>query len=147
MTKMGDILDAVNEKLVKGFPERTVYVNFCPDNFIRPCFLIEFTSSKQSAASYYINEVSVFITITCFEETDEYSVSSQEELIRIQGEVLSLFGDGVLAVGDRFLDIDTGAGGCDANCSFVDLQLKFFDDRSKTKENEVIMENLNLSVN
>ena len=147
MTKTGDILDAINAVLVKAFPDRQVYVNFCPDDFKRPCFLIEFVSSAQTAASYFVNELTVYFTITCFEKTGKYSISSQTDLIRIQSEVLSAFSGVVLPVGDRYLDMKTSAGGCDAACSFVDLQLSFFDDKLREEKQHEIMEEIKLSIN
>ena len=147
MTKTGEILDAINAILVKAFPKRPVYVNFCPDDFKRPCFLIEFISSTQIAASYYTNEITVYFTITCYEEVDEYSISSQTDLIRIQGEVLEAFSRGVLQVGDRHLELMTSAGGCDASCSFVDLQLSYFDDKLRKESQEERMEEIKLTIN
>ena len=110
MTKTGDILDAINAVLVKAFPKRPVYVNFCPDDFTRPCFLIEFISSTQTAASYYVNELTVYFTITCYEKVNDYSISNQTDLISIQGKVLAEFSGGVLRVGDRYLKLMTSAG-------------------------------------
>ena len=147
MTKTGDILDAINAVLVKAFPERPVYVNFCPDDFKRPCFLIEFISSAQTAASYYVNELTVYFTITCYEKVNDYSISNQTDLIRIQGEVLAAFSGGVLAVGDRYPKLMTSAGGCDASCSFIDMQLSFFDDKLREKTQEELMEEIKISIN
>lgn len=146
MTKTGDILDAINAALVKAFPERPAYVNFCPDDFKRPCFLIEFISSTQSTASYYVNELTVFFTITCYEAVDDYSISSQTDLIRIQGEVLEAFSGGVLQVGNRHLGMLTSAGGCDTSCAFVDLQLSYFDDKLREKKEEQLMEEIKISI-
>lgn len=69
MTSASDILDAIAAVLAKAFPKRPIYVNFCPDDFKRPCFLIEFISSTQTAASYFVNELTVHFTVTCFEKT------------------------------------------------------------------------------
>ena len=147
MTKTGDILDAINAVLVKAFPKRPVYVNFCPDDFTRPCFLIEFISSTQTAASYYVNELTVYFTITCYEKVNDYSISNQTDLISIQGKVLAAFSGGVLRVGDRYLKLITSAGGCDASCSFVDMQLSFFDDKLREKTQEELMEEIKISIN
>lgn len=147
MTSTSDILDAIATVLAKAFPKRPIYVNFCPDDFKRPCFLIEFISSTQTAASYFVNELTVYFTITCFEKTGKYSISSQTDLIQIQSEVLSAFSGGVLPVGDRYLELMTSAGGCDAACSFVDLQLSFFDDKLREETQEELMEEIKLSIN
>ena len=146
MTKVEDILDAVNAVLVTVFPDRPVYVNFCPDEFQRPSFLIEFISSNQTAASYYVNELTMYFTITCYEALDDYSISSQTDLIRIQGEVLEAFSGGALQVGNRYLEMQTSSGGCDATCSFVDLQFLYFDGKPWSEEHEELMEDMNLTV-
>ena len=147
MTKTEDILDAINAVLVNAFPDRPVYVNFCPDNFKRPCFLIEFISSAQTATSYYANEMTAYFTITCYEDTDEYSISRQTDLIRIQGDVMEAFSGGVLPVGDRYLELMSSAGGCDASCSYVDLQLSYFDDKLREEKQHEIMEEIKISIN
>lgn len=33
-----EILDAVNARLLEKWPERTVYINVCPEDYERPSF-------------------------------------------------------------------------------------------------------------
>ena len=42
-----EILDAVNARLLEKWPERTVYINVCPEDYDRPSFWLEVTRDQR----------------------------------------------------------------------------------------------------
>lgn len=146
MITTNQIIDAINKMLIGKYPKRTVYINLCPKGFDRPNFLIEAITSKIRAANRNTVEITAYFTVTCFEKIDSYSNSAMTELLDIQNGVMDLFNQGYIKVSDRSLDIQASTGGVDFDCSYVDLQLKYYDDRTDEKKNVPMVKNIDLSL-
>ena len=49
-----EILDAINLRLLKKWPDRTVYVDVCPVDFDRPSFWLAVEEDGQTDASRFL---------------------------------------------------------------------------------------------
>lgn len=137
------IMDAINGLLVEKYPNHTVYIDPCPKQFERPSFLIEIITVDQEAVNRRTIQETVYITITCFDETDDYKHSDTTNLLTVQQGVLDIFRSGYILVDGRAVKVKASSGGRDFDKAFVDVQVEYFEDRSDTADttpliNEVI---------
>lgn len=137
-----ELMKAVNLALVQNFPQRPVYWNTVPDDFSRPSFLIQYVSGSLNGDNYSLVEQTAYFTITIFEAVNEYSISSQEELLESHDRVLRIFRAGYVPAGERALKVSASSGGIDENQSFVDLQFTFFDTRDLEQPEYQLMQKL-----
>lgn len=130
-----NILDEINRLLVQKYPEHTVYIDLCPKNFDRPCFLIELVNIQQRPINAKTIQETDYFTITCFDITDDYSHSDTINLLMIQQGVLEIFRKGYISVDDRAIDVIASSGGRNFDQAYIDLQFEYFDDRSDAIDN------------
>lgn len=135
MVKQKDILREINIILVKAFPKYAVYINNCPKDFERPSFLLELVRMSQRDVSRNTFEKTVYFTITCFTTIDERYHSDAEDIIELQENVLQLFAQGYVKVGDRAIKVQGSTGGIDTDRAYIDLQLEYFDNRTDEEDN------------
>ena len=133
MIKQSDIMAAINQLIVTAFPDHTVYIQKCPEDFDRPSFLLEYIKISQRDVSMASVEKTVHFTITCFVESGNHDEPEMDRLANLQDNVLCLF-QGYLEVKDRALNVKSIGGGIDANRAYIEIQFGFFDDRTDTKE-------------
>lgn len=146
MIKTSEVLDAINSALVKKF-NCTVYIDFMPEDFERPSFFLTLISEKTSDVNRYTVERTKNFKLICYESKNEYFLSSSLDLIRMQEEACILFETGKLQVKDRMLNISTAVETeLSTDTIFINIEVKFFDDRCIEKEKNEIMKTLNLDV-
>lgn len=116
--------------MVEKYPGYTVYIDLCPKQFERPCFLIELVTADQKSVNRSTIQETDYYTITCFDTTDDYSHSDTVKLLTVQQGVLDIFRDGYISVDDRAVNVKASSGGRDFDKAFIDLQFEYFDDRS-----------------
>ncbi|WP_313342518.1 DUF6838 family protein [Sedimentibacter sp.] len=124
------IMDAINTLLVNKYPEYTVYIDLCPDDFDRPSFLIEQIRKNVDSVNKGTVKVTEYFSVTCFEDTGDYTTNL---LIR-QQEVLDMFRSGYLNVEDRSIKAKANNGGKDFTEAYIDLQFEYYDDRSDDED-------------
>ncbi len=140
------IMDAINELLVKQLNAECVYINRCPEDFERPSHLIEAVTGGSSPANRRtVGQIS-FFTITNFEAVDEFGNCDDGALMEVQDRVMNLFRQGYIRVGDRALKVAASTGGSDFDRSYVDLQLEFFDDRDDEADTAPLMEEVEFTL-
>lgn len=89
-TTTTDILDAVNLRLLKKWPQRTVYVEACPLDFDRPSFWLQVQSHDQVDAGRFILRHTAVILLTLFDALDEHYEANWQRLSRDTDEVMWL---------------------------------------------------------
>ena len=148
MITIGEILDEINLKLVKEFPNTVIYLDPERDDFERPSFLLEYLTTVQEDINFSTVSREMYFSITGFFPTGNYFEQRQMELIEAQQKILDLFRFGVLTVGHRCLKIQATEAGRYGGEFTVDLKLEFFDDREE-KQNQThieIMKKVNTKV-
>ena len=58
-----EILDAVNARLLEKWPERTVYINVCPEDYERPSFWLEVTRDDRTPVTQRMTKRNVQIRL------------------------------------------------------------------------------------
>jgi hypothetical protein len=141
-----DILTAINQLLVEKYPGAAVYINLCPENFIRPGFYIEHVSTSSRDKSCKTIEQTVYYTITCFIETDSHYNVDAENLMERQTEVLNLFRKGYVTVGGRAVKVKASNSGFNNGEAYVELQFEYCDDRSDSTDDTELMRTISTKV-
>lgn len=125
------ILDKINRLLIEKYPDYTVYIDVCPKDFDRPSFLIELITIRRSPVNKRTVREIVYFSITCFDETDEYSDSN---LFAVQQEILNIFKAGYIKVDDRAIAVKASPGGRNFDQAYIDLQFEYFDNLSDEED-------------
>ena len=141
-----DLLTAINQLLAEEYPQTAVYINLCPQNFIRPSFFLEHVTTSCRDKSCKTIELTVDYTITCFMETDSHYHVDAESLMERQTEVIALFRSGYIMVGDRAVKVKASSSGFNEGAAYVDLQLEFCDDRSDEAEDPTLISTVTTKV-
>ena len=80
-----EILDAVNARLLEKWPERTVYINVCPEDYERPSFWLEVTRDDRTPVTQRVTKRNVQIRLTLHDEADEhYDISGSVSAERVR---------------------------------------------------------------
>lgn len=134
-----DILTAINQLIAEKYPKVAVYINLCPENFIRPSFYIQHVTTSSRDKSCKTVEQTVFYTITCFIETDSHYNVDAESLMERQTEILNLFRKGYIMIGDRAVKVKASSSGFLDGEAYVELQFEYCDDRSDNTDDIELM--------
>lgn len=134
MVTIRDLTNAINELIIKSYPNSTIYIKDCPKDFDRNSFWLEYVRLSQTDASRHTVEKTVYFSITCFAPVDKYFRAEPDELSGIHDNILSLFEKGYVKVKDRFIKVKSSTGGIDLDRAYIDLQFEFFDTRSDVSE-------------
>jgi len=145
MVAPNDIINAVNELLVAKYPESSMYINLLPKDFFRPSFLIELPVFKKTAANFATVNVIAILTVTIYAPIDGHYNSDVDGINERMNNVLNIFSNGYLAVGDRCLAITDVYGTTDFTESIVELEFDFFDDRVAVSVTDPIIETVNIN--
>ena len=146
MTNANMIMDAVCAEIVKQDPDAAVYVNFQPSDFERPSHYIECASETVTSDNRLLVSVSSHFTVTSFLPVDEYGESDQQDLLRKQALVMSIFRKGYIRVGDRAIKVQASTGGYLPDRVFVDFQTGYFDDRGEWEPKNEPMDNIKINI-
>ncbi|MCI1958595.1 MAG: hypothetical protein LKJ25_03105 [Clostridia bacterium] len=139
MTDAKTLLDAVNDALVKAYPETVVYIDRIPLNFKRPSFFIKYLTENQTSANMGMVHIEFYMTITIFGEKNKWYNTDTTELLELQSGVLSLFRSGKLKTSDgRSINIQASSGGSIEDEYYIDLQGEFYDSRETNTEYQLI---------
>lgn len=105
MITPNEITAAVSGALRELFPNEPVYKNIVPQNFLRPCNLVELTGIALGEVSPGGVELLYTYRITDFVEVDELDNSHQDALSLRTMLLLGLFAKRYLKAGDRALKV------------------------------------------
>ncbi len=101
MLAITDILQTIEENLKKIWPEDVVYQNAQPTDFVRPSFFIQVTKTRVKMLNSSEIAITLDVVIKGFVAIDEQQQTHYAQLVARMAQVLSLFYDGYIHVGDR----------------------------------------------
>lgn len=140
MIKLTELFDSINRMIISLYPKVVVYTpERQPKDFTRPSFLIEHIRTSQSDINRSTVEKIAYFTVTGYLEVDKYHRSDALKLIELQDNLLNLFNQGYVKVGERAIKLRSSSGGTDIDKIYIDLTFEYFDDRTMNKDNEPLM--------
>ena len=146
MVKQKDITTAINQMLVKLYPNYTVYIQRCSKDFNPNSFKIEFIHISEVDVCRATVKKTVYYTITCFASKDDYYRVNPEELTDIQEAILEELRKGYITVGKRALKVKASTGGIENDRAYIDLQLEFCDNRTDEEEQAPIASSVQIRI-
>lgn len=129
MTTSIDVCNAIADVVAKLWPERMIYRDFCPADHKRPSSFLYIVKSSMEPANISMVEWTMEAEMELFCATDEYDISSTEELRQNQEAVLLAFSAPSLKVGDRHVTMTVQGDGADLGSAFVKFTASWFDQR------------------
>lgn len=129
MTTSIDVCNAIADVVAKLWPERMIYRDFCPADHKRPSSFLYIVESGFEPANVSLVEWSLEAELELFCATDEYDISSTEEMRQNQEDVLLAFGAPSLKVGDRYVTLQAMGDGEELGSAFVKFTASWFDQR------------------
>ncbi len=146
MVKQSDILNRVKSILENDFPTHPVYINKCPDDFLRPSFLLKLIKVSQVDINRMSIEKTANYMVTCYSSLDEYFIPNAEVLIELQDSVMSLFSNGHIGIGNRAIKIKTITGTMEEDRTNVELQFEYTDNRTDQENILTFMQSVNTKI-
>ena len=95
-----DIMDAINRRLIEKWPDRTVYVDVCPADFVRPSFWLRVEQDKVTDANRQCIMHDAALILVLHDQLDDHYDASWYRLSGEAAQVMDLLGR-VLSVGQR----------------------------------------------
>lgn len=129
MTTSIDVCNAIADVVAKLWPDRMIYRDFCPADHKRPSSFLYIVESGFEPANVSLVEWSLEAELELFCATDEYDISSTEDLRKNQEDVLLAFGVPSLKVGDRYVTLQALGDGAELGSAFVKFTASWFDQR------------------
>lgn len=129
MTTSIDVCNAIADVVAKLWPDRMIYRDFCPADHKRPSSFLYIVESGFEPANVSLVEWSLEAELELFCATDEYDISSTEDLRKNQEDVLLAFGAPSLKVGDRYVTLQALGDGAELGSAFVKFTASWFDQR------------------
>lgn len=127
--KTTDILNAINDRLLERWPDRTVYVDVCPVDFDRPSFWLTVEKSGQTDANRLFVRRELQIRLTIYDQMDEHYEASWFRLVGDADDALTLLTP-PLTMGDRRLKLDLKALPRDPDRAYIQIGAVWMDDRA-----------------
>lgn len=129
MTTSIDVCNAIADVVAKLWPDRTIYRDFCSAKHERPSIFLYVIKSSMEPANISLVEWTMEAELELFCATNEYDISSTEELRQNQENVLLAFGAPSLKVGDRYVTLQAMGDGAELGSAFVKFTASWFDQR------------------
>lgn len=127
MTTSAEVCSAIAEAVAELWPERMIYRDFCPVGHHRPSSYLYVTESRMTPVNLAIVEWQMEARLELFCATDDYDISSTEELRQEQEKVLLAFSAPSIRVGDRWITLTARGDGMEMGSAFVIFSAKWFD--------------------
>lgn len=119
MTTSIDVCNAIANVVANLWPDRMIYRDFCPVDHHRPSSYLYLTSSQMTPVNISMVQWEMEASLELFCSTDEYDISSTEELRKDQEAVLLAFASPSIQVGDRWVTLTAKGDGMDMGSAFV----------------------------
>ncbi len=126
--KTTEILNAINDRLVERWPDRTVYVDVCPVDFDRPSFWLAVEKNGQTDANRLFVRRELQIRLTIYDQMDEHYEASWFRLSEDMDDALFLLTP-PLRVGGRFLKLELKALPRDPDRAYLQISAAWLDNR------------------
>lgn len=123
-----DVCDAIGEVVVRLWPDRFLYRDACPADHQRPSGYLYVTKSQFTPESLWMGQWVMEAQLELFCTSDEYDLSSTEELRRDQEAVLLAFAGPKLQVKDRWITLQAKGEGMEAGSAFVVFSASWMDE-------------------
>ena len=123
-----DILDAINKRLVEKWPTRTVYIDVCPVDFVRPSFWLTVEQYAQTDANRLLVRREVRLKLTIYDEKDEHYESSWKRLFQDAADATGLLTP-PLKVNARTVSLQIKALPRDPDAAYLQLTTSWLDNR------------------
>ena len=121
------VCDAIAAVVAGLWQERMIYRDFCPADHQRPSSYLYVTQSSHAPANLSLVEWNMEASLELFCATDEYDISSTEELRADQEAVLLAFGAPSLQVGDGWVTLTAKGDGMEVGSAFVTFSASWFE--------------------
>jgi len=133
-----DIRAAAAQKLDTGFPGFYLYYDGLPENFSKPCFLVQIVSASKANEIRFQFTRAVTVNIRYYPD-EGVSIG----LLEMQEELERLF-DIVIPVGERAINIDRTKGELLEKVLDFTFDLDFTDSREELEEDFEMMQALEM---
>lgn len=128
MTTSTDVCDAIAKRVAELWPDRMIYRDFCPADHQRPSSFLYVTESGFTPANLMLVEWRMEAVLELFCATDDYDLSSTEELREAQEAVLLAFGLPSIPVNDIYVALTAKGSGADAGTAYVTFTVTWHDE-------------------
>lgn len=94
--ELQDVLDAVNVRLVKKWPDRTVYIDVCPADFKRPSFWLAVENYSQTDANRFLVKRSLRMKLTIYAQNIlacAQVLAGESDMDQATNQMLALVGE------------------------------------------------------
>lgn len=126
--ELQDLLDAINAKLIEKWPNRTVYIDVCPVDFVRPSFWLTVEQYTQTDANRLLVKREVRLRLTIYDEKDEHYESSWRRLFQDAADATVLLTPPLQAAG-RTVSLQIKALPRDPDVAYLQLTTSWLDNR------------------
>ena len=133
-----DIRNAAAQKLSTGFPGYCLYYDELPQDFSKPCFLVQIISVSKTNENVYQFSKAVAVNIRYYPDGDIGT-----GLLEMQDLLEGLF-DVVLQAGDRTVNIDKTKGEIIEKVLHFTFDLSYIDSREDTDNGFETMQTLEM---
>lgn len=131
--KTTEILGAINARLLKKWPERTVYVDVCPMDFDRPSFWLTVEKNTQTDANRLFVQRELQIRLTMYDQLDDHYEASWCRLSDDADAALSLL-TLPLTIGTRNLKLSLKALPREPDRAYIQINVAWMDDRPNLEQ-------------
>lgn len=132
-----DVCDVIGDVLVRLWPDRFLYRDACPADHQRPSGYLYVTKSQFTPESPWMGRWEMAAQLELFCATNEYDLSSTEELRRDQERVLLAFSAPKIQVGDRWITLEAKGEGMEAGSAYVFFSANWMDEIPDVADPEV----------
>lgn len=145
---LNDVVEAVNERLVLRWPDRTVYLDVCPVDFQRPGFWLRDIRGRQEILTPFLVRRTLSLELVIYDEVDDHYEASALRLMEDGAAVFDLLAP-PLRAGDRCVTLTVEALGREPDAAFFALSGEWLDDRPGAEDPEggPLMEEFHVTVN
>ena len=126
-----DILDAIKQRLLEKWPDRTIYMEVCPAEVNRPSFWLAVEKNEQTDANRFMVRNDLQIRLNIYDEADEEHDVSWYRLAKETSDVMEHLSN-VLLIGTRHLKLTLKALPRDPDRAHVQLNMSWLDSHTGT---------------
>ena len=136
------IIEEINRLMVLQFPEAQAHIGFCPEGFERPAYLITAPKLTRADATRTTVLVTVMASIGYFTFLNEKQLPDVDELMEKQNEIMDIFREGCIRIGDRCPHVKSNTGTLMAGEAYVDIAIEYYDDRLPAQPEAPLMQSV-----
>lgn len=124
-----DVMEAIADKIVKLWPDRTLYRDFCPSDFQRPSGFLYVQEAGFTDVNAGLVRWKMQAELKLYATNSDYNAESTEQLRADQSAALAAFGGPGLPVGDRHVTVNVMADAPGPGEAYVTFTASWVDAR------------------